>query len=134
MMLYRRAFEKERHVRMLVTIGVCGAILGAASACTTCKTPANAGIRAGSNTVGFGNRAGAPNYYCQPGVCKRTGWTIRIIAFVLAGSVPKPRRAQRQIRNSTASCRVAPQGALVAGKDRALFVTEPIALRPQRFP
>ena len=74
MMLYRRAFEKERHVRMLVTIGVCGAILGAASACTTCKTPANAGIRAGSNTVGFGNRAGAPNYYCQPGVCKRTGW------------------------------------------------------------
>ena len=33
----------------------------------------NAGIRAGSNTVGFGNRAGAPNYYCQPGVCQSTG-------------------------------------------------------------
>ena len=33
----------------------------------------NAGIRAGSNTVGFGNRAGAPNYYCQPGVCQKTG-------------------------------------------------------------
>ena len=72
-MLYRRAFEKERHVRMLVTIGVCGAILGAASACTTCRTPVNAGIRAGSNTVGFGNRAGGPNYYCQPGVCQKTG-------------------------------------------------------------
>jgi hypothetical protein len=69
-----RAFEKERHVRTLVTIGVCGAILGAASACTTCWTPpVNASIRAGSNTVGFGNRAGAPNYYCQPGVCQTTG-------------------------------------------------------------
>ena len=61
-------------MRMLVTIGVCGAILGAASACTTCwKPPVNASIRAGSNTVGFGNRAGAPNYYCQPGVCQKTG-------------------------------------------------------------
>jgi hypothetical protein len=70
---FLRAFEKERHVRTLVTIGVCGAILGAASACTTCRTPVNAGIRAGSNTVGFGNRAGAPNYYCQPGVCQKTG-------------------------------------------------------------
>ena len=59
-------------MRTLVTIGVCGAILGAASACTTCWTPpVNASIRAGS--VGFGNRAGAPNYYCQPGVCKKTG-------------------------------------------------------------
>src|ERR1700692_5121030 len=71
-MLCRR-FEKERHVRTLGTIGVCGAILGAASACTTCRTPVNASIRAGSNTVGFGNRAGAPNYYCQPGVCQKTG-------------------------------------------------------------
>jgi hypothetical protein len=61
-------------VKTLVTIGVCGAILGAASACTTCSAPpVNASIRAGSNTVGFGYRAGAPNYYCQPGVCKKTG-------------------------------------------------------------
>lgn len=61
-------------MRTLVTIGVCGAILGAASACTTCWTPpVNASIRAGPNSVGFGNRAGAPNYYCQPGVCQKTG-------------------------------------------------------------
>jgi hypothetical protein len=61
-------------VRKLVTIGVCAIILGTTCACTQCQTPPGTGIRAGSNSVGFGNRAGAPNYYCQPGVCKRTGW------------------------------------------------------------
>jgi hypothetical protein len=69
------AFEKERRVRKLVTIGVCAVILATASSCTTCRTtPGNDSIRAGSNTVGFGNRAGGPNYYCQPGVCQSTGW------------------------------------------------------------
>jgi hypothetical protein len=58
-------------VRKLVTIGVCVvALLGTAM-------PVNAmdqqPIRAGRQTVGFGNRSGAPNYYCQPGVCKSTG-------------------------------------------------------------
>jgi hypothetical protein len=70
------AFEKERHVRKLVTIGVCAVILGTASSCTTCRTtPGNAmeSIRAGSDTVGFGDRAGGSNYYCQPGVCQSTG-------------------------------------------------------------
>jgi hypothetical protein len=63
------AFEKERHVRKLVTIGCAVILLGTAS-CTTCwTTPVNAmddraSIRAGSNTVGSGDRAGAPNYYC----------------------------------------------------------------------
>jgi hypothetical protein len=73
-----RAFEKERHVRKLVTIGVCAVILlGTASSCATCwtvnATDDRASIRAGPNTVGFGDRAGAPNYYCQPGVCQSTG-------------------------------------------------------------
>ena len=70
------AFEKERHVRKLVTIGVCAVILGTASSCITCRTtPGNAmeSIRAGSDTVGFGDRAGGSNYYCQPGVCQSTG-------------------------------------------------------------
>jgi hypothetical protein len=63
-------------VRKLVMIGVCAVLLGTAS-CTqhTCWTAADnrASIRAGPNTVGFGDRAGAPNYYCQPGVCRSTG-------------------------------------------------------------
>jgi hypothetical protein len=69
----------------LATIGVCAIILGTACSCTQCETPPGTGIRAGSNSVGFGNRAGAPNYYCQPGVCQSMGWTIRTMAFVLAG-------------------------------------------------
>jgi hypothetical protein len=63
-------------VRKLVTIGVCVILFGTASSCTTCGTmPVNAmdDYRAGSNTVGFGDRTGAPNYYCQPGVCQSTG-------------------------------------------------------------
>jgi hypothetical protein len=62
-------------VRNLVAIGVCAVVLGTASSRTQCGTmSANAmGIRAGSNTVGFGDRAGAANYYCQPGVCQSTG-------------------------------------------------------------
>jgi hypothetical protein len=66
-------------VRKLGTIGICAVILGTASSCTTCPTtPGNAigdraGVRADSNTVGFGDRAGGPNYYCQPGVCQSTG-------------------------------------------------------------
>jgi hypothetical protein len=84
-------------VRTFVTIGVCGAILAAASACTTCSTPpVNASIRAGSNTVGFGYRAGAPNIV-SPGYVRKQAETIRITAFVLAGSVPKMQRAQRRI-------------------------------------
>jgi hypothetical protein len=67
------AFENE-NVRKLVTIGLCAVILGTASSCTTCWTTPGAGVRAGPNTVGFGDRAGAPNYYCQPGVCQSTGW------------------------------------------------------------
>ena len=64
----------EGQMRKLVTIGVCAIILGTVCACTQCQTPSDAAVRAGSNSVGFGNRAGAPNYYCQPGVCKKTGW------------------------------------------------------------
>ena len=61
-------------MRQLVTIGVCVVILGVASSCSKCETPPpGTAIRAGPNTVGFGFRGGAPNYYCQPGVCKRTG-------------------------------------------------------------
>jgi hypothetical protein len=45
----------------------------------------NASIRAGSNTVGFGNRAGAPNYYCQPGVCQKTGRDDPDYRFCLGG-------------------------------------------------
>jgi hypothetical protein len=59
-------------MRKLATIGFCALIL-ATSSCSTCVTPPGAGIRAGSNSVGFGDRAGAPNYYCQPGVCQSTG-------------------------------------------------------------
>jgi hypothetical protein len=61
-------------VRKLVTVGVCAVILGTVSSYTTGGTTRDAGIRAGRNTVGFGNRAGAPNYYCQSGVCQSTGW------------------------------------------------------------
>ena len=62
------------NLRKLVTVGVCAVILGTASSCTTCGATPDAGIRAGADTVGFGNRAGAPNYYCQPGICQSTGW------------------------------------------------------------
>ena len=61
-------------MRKPATIGVCAIILGTACSCTQCQTPPGTGIRAGSNSVGFGNRAGAPNYYCQPGVYKKTSW------------------------------------------------------------
>ncbi len=57
-------------MRNLVTI--CAIILGTVS-CSTCWTTPGAGIVAGPNTVGFGNRAGAPNYFCPPGVCQSTG-------------------------------------------------------------
>jgi hypothetical protein len=70
---YRRrmaAFGKERHVRKLVIIGIC-----AVTSCSgqPCHWDSVVGSRAGPNTVGSGNRAGAPDYYCQPGVCKSTG-------------------------------------------------------------
>jgi hypothetical protein len=72
---YTPRAQEERHVRKPVTIGVCAVILGTASSCTTtCWTTPGSGIRAGPDSVGFGDRAGAPNYYCQPGVCQSTGW------------------------------------------------------------
>jgi hypothetical protein len=64
-------------VRKLGTIGVCAVILLGTTSCSTCWTVPGSpltGSRAGPDSVGSGYRAGAPNYYCQPGVCQRTGW------------------------------------------------------------
>src|SRR5580704_379203 len=91
------AFERERHVRKLVRILVCAVILGAASSCTTCPaTSGNAmgdgeGVRAGGNSVGFGDRAGGSNYYCQPGVCQSTGLHDPDYRVCLGGSAPPSR-------------------------------------------
>jgi hypothetical protein len=64
------ALDKERHLRKLVMIGFC-----ALTSCSgqPCQVQSGASIRAGSDSVGFGDRAGAPNYFCQPGVCQSTG-------------------------------------------------------------
>jgi hypothetical protein len=72
-------------VRKLVMIGVC-----AVTSCAAQPCPWNsiAGIRAGSDTVGFGDRGGAPNYYCQPGVCQSTGIFDPDYRVCLGGYVP----------------------------------------------
>jgi hypothetical protein len=91
------ALEKERRVRKRVRIVVCAIILGTASSCTTCPaTSGNAmgdgeGVRAGESSVGFGNRAGGPNYYCQPGVCQSTGLHDPDYRVCLGGSAPPAR-------------------------------------------
>ncbi len=82
-------------MRKLVRIGVC-AVYSARLRLHHMPTIGNAkedgeGVRAGRNTVGFGDRAGGGNYYCQPGVCQSTGMHDPDYRVCLGGSAPPSR-------------------------------------------